>query len=519
MTVVVAIPRIGHAADTDDEDDGPAKPISELIVTARRLDAARADIEPSLGASTYTLSGEMVDNRPGSESLNINHILLQAPGVMQDGSGQLRVRQSHGDLQYRINNVIVPEGVSDLGENLSARIAQSIELVTGALPAQYGFQAGGVVNITTKNGAYLDAGQVEVYGGGRGEIEPAFEYGTNFGPTNIFISGSYHTNNAGLASRDGSNSPLHDHSDQADGFAFFDHVFNASTRMSVILGLSDDRFQSPNLAGQDAATQTAAPGFRRPLNVNGTTQFSGENLNDRRREATRYAIASLMGTGDDLTVQGAVFFRDAVAAERADGVGDLLFNGLARSSTARDNAYGLQIEGVYNLSDTHTLRGGLVANWSRRSEDTQSFALPVDAAGRQTSNRPLTFHETDRLNTRKASVFAQDEWKPLSGVTVNLGLRFDDVDAARDENRLSPRVNMVWAAGVGVTLHAGYARYFLAGAVGRGIGARVRRHHRRAADVAGQQAAVGDRRLFRRRSKLEGGRTDFGHRWLLAQCA
>ena len=77
------VPQIVSAADADDEDEGPAKPLSELIVTAKRLDAARADIEPSLGASTYTLSGEMVDNRPGSESLNINHILLQAPGVTQ----------------------------------------------------------------------------------------------------------------------------------------------------------------------------------------------------------------------------------------------------------------------------------------------------------------------------------------------------------------------------------------------------------------------------------------------------
>ena len=186
IALVLCLTLAAHA-ESDDDDDVASKPITELVVTARRLDAARANIDASLGASTYTLSGEMVDNRPGSESTNINRVLLQAPGVVQDGSGQLRVRQSHGDLQYRINGVILPEGLSDLGESLSARIAQRVQLITGALPAQFGFQAGGVVSITTKNGAYLNGGQIEIYAGGRGEYEPAFEYGTNVGPTNVFV--------------------------------------------------------------------------------------------------------------------------------------------------------------------------------------------------------------------------------------------------------------------------------------------------------------------------------------------
>jgi len=88
VAVLLFLPVSLHAAGIDagpgdDDDDGPSKPITELLVTAKRLDAARANIEPSLGASTYTLTAETVENRPGSESMSINKVLLQAPGVMQ----------------------------------------------------------------------------------------------------------------------------------------------------------------------------------------------------------------------------------------------------------------------------------------------------------------------------------------------------------------------------------------------------------------------------------------------------
>ena len=199
-----------HAQQDDDGDDGPGKPPNAITVNARRLDAARANIEASLGAATYTLTNDAIEARPSGETTTIARILLQAPGVSQDGSGQLGLRQSQGNLQYRINNVLLPEGLTDLGESLSARLAAKIELVTGALPAQYGLTAGGVVNVTTKNGVYLNGGQVELYAGGPGEFEPGLEYGGSIGATNVFVNGSYLASRLGYPSPNGSAIPLHD---------------------------------------------------------------------------------------------------------------------------------------------------------------------------------------------------------------------------------------------------------------------------------------------------------------------
>lgn len=237
------------AQATDPDGDDPTKPVTELVVTARRLDAARSNVDPALGATTYSLAAEAIESRPGNESVSLSKVLQQFPGVQADGSGQLRVRQSQGDLQYRINNVIIPEGPSDLGESLSARIAEKVTIITGALPAQYGFQSAGVVSVVTKSGAYLDGGQIDAYGGGRGEYEVAPEFGASYGPANIFASASFHRSPIGRPAPDGSARPRHDRSDQSDAFAYADWIVDPQTRLAMIAAASDDRFQIPNIRG------------------------------------------------------------------------------------------------------------------------------------------------------------------------------------------------------------------------------------------------------------------------------
>ena len=58
----------------------PSATVSEVVVTARRLDAARQAVEPSLGATSYSLSRQLVELLPGGENAGFNQVLLQAPG-------------------------------------------------------------------------------------------------------------------------------------------------------------------------------------------------------------------------------------------------------------------------------------------------------------------------------------------------------------------------------------------------------------------------------------------------------
>ena len=93
--------------------------VPEVVVTAQRLDAARQSIQPSLGASTYTVTDPAIEALPGGDNQPLNQVILQAPGVVQDSFGQLHIRGDHDNLQYRLNGVILPEGLSVFGQTLS----------------------------------------------------------------------------------------------------------------------------------------------------------------------------------------------------------------------------------------------------------------------------------------------------------------------------------------------------------------------------------------------------------------
>ncbi|HZZ90511.1 MAG TPA: TonB-dependent receptor, partial [Caulobacteraceae bacterium] len=441
-------------ADDATADAGPAS-VSEIVVTAQRLDAARARVEPSLGASTYTLPSQTVLTLPGGENTAFNQVLLQAPGVVQDSYGQLHIRGDHANLQYRLNNVILPEGLSVFGQVLSPRLAESTELITGAVPAQYGLRTAGIVNITTKSGVYTPGGEVSLYGGSHGEIEPSFEYGSSSGGTNYFASGSYLRNGLGIESPDGSADPLHDRTDQIQGFAFIDHIIDPASRISFMFGTSDDAFQIPNVRGLNAADPDGLG-----LTVRGVSSFPSEALNERQRENTQFGAVSYLHAWDRATLQLSVYSRYSTLTFTPAGLGDLLFNGISQNAVKSDLATGVQAEGVYDLTPAHTLRAGVILQADHAASDTSSQVLPVDANGVQTSDQPLTIVDNSAKNAFQASVYVEDEWKPLDGVTLNYGLRFDQVNAFRDENAVSPRVNLVWQPMDGTTFHAGYARYF-----------------------------------------------------------
>src|SRR6202167_6660369 len=124
----------------------------DLDVVAKQLDIARQQIQPSLGATTYNFSPQALQDIPQGDNAPLNQVLLQAPGVAQDSFGQIHLRGEHANVQFRLNGVELPEGITGFGQILSPRFANSISLLTGALPAEYGLRTAGVVDIKTKDG-------------------------------------------------------------------------------------------------------------------------------------------------------------------------------------------------------------------------------------------------------------------------------------------------------------------------------------------------------------------------------
>jgi outer membrane receptor protein involved in Fe transport len=433
--------------------NGSSGAVSEVVVTARRLDVARDTIQPQIGASTYSFNRQTIEALPGGQNAALSQVILQAPGVAQDSYGQLHVRGEHNGLQFRLNGVILPEGLSVFSQALNPRIAGQVELITGALPAQYGLRTGGVVDIRTRSGAFGNGGAISLYGGSHQDFEPSVEFGGSSGGLNYFGSISYLQNDLGIESPDGRSDPLHDHTKQFRGFAYLEDIIDPDSRVSAILGVSNQRFQIPNVSGE----LNGGLG----LNVNGQTDFPSEALNENQSENTEYGVVSYLHDSGLFTGQFSLFGRYSTLTFSPDLVGGILYDGLAQFAHKSDTAGGLQAEGVYRLSASHTLRGGLVVQVDRSTSDTTSQVLLIEtASGEQASPAPFTIVDNGARTAETYSAYLQDEWRLMPHLTLNYGLRFDQFNGFRDENQVSPRVNLVWSPTHAFTFHAGYARYF-----------------------------------------------------------
>ena len=418
-----------------------------------KLDQARSQIMPDLGATAYSVSKVQIESLSQGDNAPFNQVILRAPGVAEDSAanGDLHVRGEHANLQYRINDVLLPEGISGFGLELDPRFVDSLRLITGALPAQYGFRTAGVVDIQTKSGAFDQGGEVEMYGGSYDTIRPSFELGGADGKLNYFVDGSYDHNGIGIENPTSSAIPIHDTTDQGKMFTYLSYILDDTSRLSFIGSASYSNFQVPNTPG--LTNFFSGPGL--------PATFDSANLNENQNEQNYYGVVTYQKTAGDLNFQTSVFGRNSDVHFTPDPVGDLVLNGGVASDVDRKlYSGGLQTDASYNLTDSHTLRFGVSLLDETVSANSSTVVFPVNSGGNPTGPAfPIVDDHT--LHGQFYGVYLQDEWKIVPKLTLNFGARFDVFNSSFDnENQLSPRVNLIYQPTDATTLHAGYARYF-----------------------------------------------------------
>ncbi|HEY1992717.1 MAG TPA: TonB-dependent receptor [Gammaproteobacteria bacterium] len=422
--------------------------LGDITVESRRLNRARDSLNPETGTTSYHFDTQTLASMPEGADTPLQEVLLQAPGVAQDSFGQLHVRGDHADIQYRINGIIIPEFISGFGDTLGSRFISKLDFLTGALPAQYGYRTAGIVNITTYQGADLDGGSVDLYGGSHGTFQPSVEYGGSDGALDYYGTGTYLKSDLGIESPTAAN-PGHDETEQARGFGYLSYVLNPDMRLGLMLGHSLGNFQLPDNPDQQ-------PNFE----LNGQTRFDSADVNETQRELNDYAIASLQVSQDKLGYQVALFTRYSSVQFNPDPVADLLFNGVAAQVYRRNIATGLQADASYALDAAHTLRWGGFADQERTSSDNTAAVFPADANGSQTSDVPETIVDDGGITGHLYGAYLQDEWQVSAPLVVNYGLRYDISEGYVDEHQWSPRLNFVYTLDEADKLHGGFSRYF-----------------------------------------------------------
>jgi outer membrane receptor protein involved in Fe transport len=414
------------------------------------LDQARNALSPDTGSSQYVITAQNIQALPLGDATPMNQVLLQAPGVVQDSYGQLHVRGDHANLQYRIDGILIPESISGFGQTLDPRTIQTVKLLDGALPAQYGERTAAVVDITTKSGSDLgNGGSVGITGGSFGTVNPNASFWGSSGKWSYFFTANYLENNVGIENPTSSRTPIHDRTNQVKAFGDLSYLIDNDTRLTFIFGVTNNRFQIPN-----NPNQTPQFGYLDTVN------FNSANLNERQDEQTRFGDVALQGKIGDTDYQISLGQRYSGLQYYPDDIGDLMFNGVAGQINQSDRASTLQADFAMPWGGSHTLRYGLYGEYDHAFTNTSSLVFPANPDRSQASTTPFGIFTGSNVTAKTWAAYVQDEWNISDNWTINYGLRGDQYEAAREESQLSPRVGVVWQATQSTTVHAGYSRYF-----------------------------------------------------------
>ena len=427
----------------------PEAALDAVQVIGNRLNGARHAVDPSVGASAFSFDRKDIDNLPMGAATPLNEVLVRTPGMAQDAFGGLHLRGDHSNLQYRINGIILPAAISGFGQALDTRIASEINVLTGALPAQFGMRTAGVVDIRTRDGAFDREGHIGLLTGSRDRREAGADSSGQNGPLAWFLSGSFNSSNIGIEAPSPQVNPTHDRANLAKGFGYLSYAIDEDSRLSVLFGASNNRFQIPTRSGVSPA-----------YTLSGASVPASTDIAARQRETGSFQSLAWQRTRGEDEVQIALFHRYSAIDYFPDLAGDLGYNGVASRVSRANDTTGAQADGSWRLDRSHTLKAGLVASTVRYSTLSSALAFPADINGNQTSDMPLGIADNHSASSQAAGVYLQDEWKATRALTVNYGARLDWVSAALREHQLSPRLGLVYDIAPSTRLHAGYARYF-----------------------------------------------------------
>jgi len=438
--------------------------LDEVIVEGQ-LNKAREGIAPSLGASEYNFNQDAIVTQSQGKNAGFNEVILRAPGVAEDSFGQLHIRGEHANLQYRINNVLIPEGISGFGQTFDTRFIDSVSLITGSLPAQYGFHTAGIVDIHTKSGIINNGGAVSMYGGSYATLSPSFLYGGSDAKNgvNYFATGSYLRDNCGIENPTRSERPIHDQTQQGKSFVYLSKVIDDTSRITLMVNAYYGNFQIPDIGRAHITNLSQLPTFT----LGSATFFDPSKLNERQTEQNYFAILSYQKTIGNFNFQLSAFSQYNDVLFKPDINGDLIINGVAGRVLDRNISNGIELDSSYVINDQHTLRGGFLVINNNATNNNTSWIFPGTGAGAsltQTGTIPYDINDNHGKEGVLYGVYLQDEWKVIKPLTINFGGRFDQSYQYLNENQFSPRANAIWDVYKDTDsrflIHAGYARYF-----------------------------------------------------------
>jgi len=384
---------------------------------------------------------------PGSGLSDI--VTLAAPGVVADSNGFFHPQGDHAQTSYSIDNQSISDQQSKMfSTQLPPDAVQSLEVITGATPAEYGDKTSLVVNVITKSGLNQrkPTGSFSTTYGTFGTIsqDASIGYGNaklgNFVTFNFARSGRFLDTPEFTA--------LHDRGTSGNIFDRVDYSPNSKDTFHLNLFLARNSFQTPNQFDQQALGQdqrqivhslNIAPGYVHIFSA--TTVLS---INPYYRLDNVKYLASPNPFSDQT-----ITFGESRRLNNTGVKADLSY------VKGKNNAkFGVQ------LSHTFLTEG---FNFGITDPDFNDPAdptflpglLPFDLTRR---GKPFAFH--GHTDIKQEALYAQDNLT-LGPATLSMGVRFDNYNGITKGRLLQPRLGISYLVKrTGTVLRGSFTRNF-----------------------------------------------------------
>jgi outer membrane receptor protein involved in Fe transport len=424
-----------------------------LALASRTIGATRAT-SLSVGGtpvSAVTLTGAQLAAAPQNQ--NLNRIIETTPGIVRFSYDEPVAHGFHG-VNYEIDGAPIPQTTStSFSQIFDPRNIDSLEVLTGAFPAEFGGQRmGALVNIVTKRDVDIPNGSQTVISPGFGSYGTAqinLSQATKLGPTDLFFNANVQSNDRGLDPP--SSQIVHDAAGLSDQFLRTVTRLGPQDTLAFDVSNQFNTYQIPiNLTQTAVDTIVNLPGqddvqleYNSFANLNYTHTY--EDGNGYLQVIPWWRSTRTIYAGD---LANDVQALDYSSDDCAPAAPPCALAGLSQNRAA--NVYGLRAAYARD-SSVHAFKFGVDGSFeSFNSVETIALA----GSPNFTDNVVKTGTTFD--------AYAQDTWTPNPEVSVAAGLRYDLSDGFVGGNLLQPRIGVNVRLGPDTIAHLYYGRLYAA---------------------------------------------------------
>jgi len=383
-------------------------------------------VDPQKTGSSYTFTRADLERLPDPliESTNdlANNLM---PGASDSHDNFLAVRGTEFSLHEFVNGVSFLDNMQpQYAPGVSPQIFETVDLMTGGFPAEYGNRFGGVLDVTTRSGATMDGhGDVNFRGATYDNYDLNADVGGQWNKIGYYFFADSFTSGRYLDPPEPKE--LYDFGKGARGTAQFDWKVGARDAFKLLLMGGGSNFQQPNITED---------------------QEAGRNAQRHLRQQT--AILSWIHTfSPDTVLASSVYERTSSDRVLPTSDPDTPLSIASRAPFT----LGIKSD-LSNVWHSHVFKGGVELVKLRELE---SFFF--DSRG-----DPDVFPSfSGGRHGVEASVYEQDHFSPFKNLWVDLGLRYDYFNLVDTHVQISPRVGLAYHFPKSKSvLQASYNRYF-----------------------------------------------------------